>query len=66
MSEKVIRISCKDSHETQKIGEQICKQLMGNPDFVTDKIHVNYTDFKNFCFILVDEEAKKVDITITL
>ena len=65
MPEKIVRIACKNSQESQKIAEQISKQLINNPDFINNKIAIN-AEFENLCFLLVDDESEHFDITITL
>lgn len=60
-----IRIECTEK-ERNRIGNDICNQLKGNPDFIDNNIIVNYTSYPDFVSIFVFEDAKPVDIKITL
>lgn len=66
MSEKIVKITCKDPHEAQKIAKQISKQLIDNPDFMNHKIFINHTDVEGVCYLLVNDKTEHFDITITL
>lgn len=62
---KKISIECADK-ERNRIGNDICNQLKGNPDFIDSNIVVNFTSYPDLVSIFVFEEAKPVDIKITL
>mgnify|MGYP003550024988 CR=1 FL=1 len=61
-----IIIKTKNAIEQDKIGEHICNQLVGNPDFIDDNILVNYTDDTNSVYIIVGEEAKETALNLIL
>lgn len=62
----VITIKTKNTIEQNKIGEHICNQLVGNPDFIDDNILVDYTDDTDSVYILVTNEAKETVLNLLL
>lgn len=61
-----ITIKTKNAIEQARIGEHICNQLIGNPDFIDDNILVNYTDDTNSVYIVVGKEAKETALNLIL
>lgn len=60
-------IKTKNHEEQKRIGEQICDQLTGNPDYIDSNIVVNYTDSNSTnVYVIVGAEAKETSITLLL
>ena len=59
-----ITIKTNSKEEKEKIGRNICCQLLGNPDFIDNNIVVNFTDSDDCVYIIVGEEAKETDLQL--